>query len=301
MTDLLMNTINRVKGDKQAEINEEREKFKDQVNILKNENVDLQNEIMENGKRKYLLDELEDENLALIKRISDIESQLMEAQDQSYVLNLQISKMEKKMDARLSNDEDGGTLLKKRIEEMEKEKKYFENQIGDHENTIARYEIENERKSRELLEAESWKVENVELKRKWGVLSVKVQHLEAELNNAHNKIHELRSPEEQAKDTMVMADKKRLEEENKELQIKLADLEKEHGIHVENYDRSSEVNQFKMTMYTSEPIVLSNFFVKLHVFDTNLGTLIAIEMAMNSKCSNFCKVHRNFPIHHLLM
>jgi uncharacterized membrane protein len=55
------------------------------------------------------------------------------------------------------------------------------------------------------------------LKRKWGVLSVKVQHLEAELNNAHNKIRELRSlPEEQAKDAMVMADKERLEEENKE-------------------------------------------------------------------------------------
>jgi ribosomal protein L16 Arg81 hydroxylase len=203
----------------------------------------------------------------------------MEAQDQSYVLNLQISKMEKKMDARLSNDEDVGTLLKKRLEEMEKEKKYFENQIGDHENTIARFEIENERKSKELLEAESWKVENVELKRKWGVLSVKVQHLEAELNNAYNKIHALRSlPEEQAKDAMVMADKERLEEENKELQIKLADLEKEHGILVQNYDKSSEVNQFKMKMYSLEPIVLSNSFVKPHVFVTNLGTLIVIEM-----------------------
>jgi hypothetical protein len=30
--------------------------------------------------------------------------------------------MEKKMNARLSNDENGGTLLKKRLEEMEKEK-----------------------------------------------------------------------------------------------------------------------------------------------------------------------------------
>jgi hypothetical protein len=29
--------------------------------------------------------------------------------------------MEKKMNARLSNDENGGTLLKKRLEEMEKE------------------------------------------------------------------------------------------------------------------------------------------------------------------------------------
>jgi predicted nuclease with TOPRIM domain len=111
------------------------------------------------------------------------------------------------------------------------------------------------------------------------VLSVKVQHLEAELNNAYNKIHELRSlPEEQAKDAMVMADKERLEEENKELQIKLADLEKEHGILVQNYDKSSEVNQFKMKMYSLEPIVLSNSFVKPHVFVTNLGTLIVIEM-----------------------
>lgn len=103
-----------------------------EMNKLKNENADLQREIEEHGKRKYLVKELEDENIALFKRISDLESQLMETEGQVYILQLKLSKCEKK-EASTQNDA-LQTQLNNNIAKLEEEKKMLKSKITELEN-----------------------------------------------------------------------------------------------------------------------------------------------------------------------
>lgn len=157
------------------------------INELKNENADLQREVEDHGKKKYLIKELEDENIALFKRISDMENQLMETEGQVYVHQLQLSKCEKKAtsekDAQLSASnekmvklETEKKSLNSKMSTLEKENLVLAENLEQKEQMTANVMANNVQLKRDLEESQ----------RKLEILEEKYSQLEKSRANSNN-------------------------------------------------------------------------------------------------------------------
>ncbi|XP_063434509.1 interaptin-like [Mytilus trossulus] len=170
-------------------------KLEQKQNELKNDNADLKKELIEYGKRKYLISELEDENLALIKRISDIENQLLTAEDQMYVLQLKVSQYERKKELKHSSEYNVelDTTDLSVIAQLKEENNKLQDQIIDLENKIARLDADGRQNDNYLQELNSKKEENRDLMKDRGQLQTEVDHLKNQLKESKKYASKLES------------------------------------------------------------------------------------------------------------
>ncbi|XP_076104857.1 uncharacterized protein LOC143073310 [Mytilus galloprovincialis] len=170
-------------------------KLEQKQNELKNDNADLKKELIEYGKRKYLISELEDENLALIKRISDIENQLLSAEDQMYVLQLKVSQYERKKELKHSSEYNAevDTTDLSVIAQLREENNKLQVRIIDLENKIAGLDADGRQKDNYLQELNSYKEENRDLMKDRGQLQTEVDRLKNQLKESKQYAFELES------------------------------------------------------------------------------------------------------------
>ncbi|CAG2237919.1 unnamed protein product [Mytilus edulis] len=168
-------------------------KLEQKQNELKNDNADLKKELIEYGKRKYLISELEDENLALIKRISDIENQLLSAEDQMYVLQLKVSQYERKKELKHSSEYnvEVDTTDLSVIAQLKEENNKLQDSIIDLENKIAGLDADGRQKDNYLHESNRYKEENRDLMKERGQLQTEVDRLKNQLKESKNYAFEL--------------------------------------------------------------------------------------------------------------
>lgn len=200
-------------------------------NELKNDNADLKKELIEYGKRKYLISELEDENLALIKRISDIENQLLSAEDQMYVLQLKVSQYERKKELKHSSEYNAevDTTDLSVIAQLREENNKLQDCIIDLENKIAGLDVDGRQKDNYLQELNSYKEQNRDLMKDRGQLQTEVDRLKNQLKKSKQDAFELENQIKESKQYAFDQEKRFQDESNQftfEVEIQLKELEK---------------------------------------------------------------------------